>query len=181
MTATASTIASLHTLALQGDWDEVLSAWNADPALAMACSRHRAADSGRAFLHAAAQHGNEAACREMIRWGSDAAMTDNDGNDAAALATAAGHSELAALLKRVSATSDSLWAPPTTPTLRPSSGLWHEASERKAESTFNVAYGGGTVTIHAGERYFVDSFERPLIGWHGSYDPPCGMDGDTML
>lgn len=33
----------------------------------------------------------------------------------------------------------------------------------------------------AGSRYFADEFERTLVGWHGTYDPPRGMDGESMM
>jgi len=44
-----------------------------------------------------------------------------------------------------------------------------------------VGYGGGVVKIPKGSRYFVDSFGRTLVGWHGSYDPPSGMGGEPMV
>jgi hypothetical protein len=44
-----------------------------------------------------------------------------------------------------------------------------------------VAYAGGVAAIPEGSRYFVDSFERTLVGWHDTYDPPCGMDGESMI
>jgi hypothetical protein len=40
---------------------------------------------------------------------------------------------------------------------------------------------GGVVKIPSGARYFADSFERVLVGWHGSYDPPVGMDCELMV
>lgn len=75
----------------------------------------------------------------------------------------------------------SLWAPPTDPALLPSSCLWTEASERRAQAPMRVAYAGGVVKIAEGARYFVDRSERVLVGWHGTFDPPCGMDGESML
>lgn len=63
----------------------------------------------------------------------------------------------------------------------PSSSLWEDAEEREAAELRRVAYGGGVVTIPVGARYYVDSFERTLVGWHGTYDPPCGMDGESMV
>jgi hypothetical protein len=44
-----------------------------------------------------------------------------------------------------------------------------------------VVYGGGIVRIPAGSRYFVDSFEPTLVGWYGIFDPPHGMDGESIL
>ena len=44
-----------------------------------------------------------------------------------------------------------------------------------------VAYAGGVITIRQGSRHFVDSFDRTLIGWHGTYDPPSGMDDAALL
>ncbi len=38
-----------------------------------------------------------------------------------------------------------------------------------------LVYGGVVITIPAGSRYHVDSFERVLIGFHGTYDPPSDM------
>lgn len=76
---------------------------------------------------------------------------------------------------------DSLWAPPKDISLYPSSHLWDEASERRSSETMCVAYGGGVVSIPKAARRFVDSFERTLIGWHGTYDPLCGMDGESMV
>ena len=65
--------------------------------------------------------------------------------------------------------------------LAKSSSAWSEAIERGAARELSVAYGGGIVTVPRGARYFVDAFERTLVGWHGSYDPPSGMDGASML
>jgi hypothetical protein len=44
-----------------------------------------------------------------------------------------------------------------------------------------VAYAGCVVTIPQGSTYYVDSFGRVLIGWSGSHNPPCGMDGESMV
>lgn len=65
--------------------------------------------------------------------------------------------------------------------LLPSSQLWEGAQERRAAEAMRVTYGGGVVDIQKGARYFVDSFEHVLVGWHGSYDPPCGIDGESMF
>ena len=178
----ASTIAQLHALADAGEWRSVLAAWERDVVLAQACSRFRCPKTGQRFLHAAARHGNEAACRELVRLGANVgAQTSVGGPCAADIAEAAGHPALAALLRRATEEEGSLWEPPASTALWPSSHFWNEATEREAESAFSVACGGGVVNIPAGTRYFVDAFGRTLVGWHGTFDPPCGMDGDSML
>jgi hypothetical protein len=44
-----------------------------------------------------------------------------------------------------------------------------------------VAYGGAVISIPKGAVYYADSFGRVLIGWHGTYSPPRGMDGEPMV
>lgn len=178
----APTIEQLHALADAGDWRPVLAAWERDVVLAQACSRFRCPKTGQRFLHAAARHGNEAACRELLRLGANAgARASVGGQSAVDTAKAAGHPSLAALLTRATEEDGSLWEPPASAALWPSSHLWSEATEREAANAFSVAYGGGVVNIPAGARYFVDALGRTLVGWHGTFNPPCGMDGETMF
>lgn len=35
--------------------------------------------------------------------------------------------------------------------------------------------------IRAGDRYFLDDEGGVLIGWHGTYNPPCDMGGDSCI
>ena len=58
---------------------------------------------------------------------------------------------------------------------------WQEASPRVCSRGFIVPYAGGIVRIAAGARYFVDSQGGVLVGWHGSTDPPVGMDGSVLI
>lgn len=176
------TIEQVYALANAGDWQRVLAAWEQDVGFAQLCSRFRCPKTGRSFLHAAARYGNETACRELVRLGADAGGRSSMGDQSAAeIAETSGHPVLSQLLKHATEKEGSLWEPPSSVGLWPSSHLWREATERRAERAFSVAYGGGVVNIPAGSRYFVDSFGRTLVGWHGTFDPPCGMDGDTML
>lgn len=46
--------------------------------------------------------------------------------------------------------------------------------KHQAEQNIIVDYGGSTVTILKGENYFTYQ-GKVAIGWHGSYNPPCGM------
>ncbi len=174
-------LAQTYVQAKIGHWDRVLSEWRDIPLIAYRCSRYQKESSGWTFLHQAAYFGHEIACRELIRLGSSVRRLSLDGKTAADVAQEKGHTALAALLLRAFQDEESLWASPTDPDLRPSSNRWDEAIEHRATEVMLVAYAGGVVKIPANARYFVDSFERVLIGWHGTYDPPCGMDEESML
>jgi uncharacterized protein len=164
-----------------GAWEQVLSGWLNTPCLARECSRYQKSSSGWTFLHQAAYFGHEAACRELIRLGAAVETLSRERLSAADVADERKCTALAALLRRASYSSKSLWATPKDPNLLPSSNLWEEAAERRTSDALCVAYASGVVSIAAGSRYFVDSFERTLIGWHGTYDPPCGMDGEPLI
>ena len=174
-------IDQLYESAKAGRWDAVLSEWRKTPVLARRCSRYRKPTSGWSFLHQAAYFGNENACRELIGLGAAVGVLSVDGKSAAMVADEKGHREISALLLRADEDQDSLWVSPRDPDIGPSSSLWAEAVEMRASSDALIAYAGGIVRIPAGGRYFVDSFGRTLVGWHGTYDPPCGMDGESML
>ena len=167
--------------AKRGGWEQVLSTWRQAPHLAQECSRFQKPSSGWTFLHQAAYFGHEAACRELIRLGAAVGTLSREQQSAADVAEERKYPALAALLRRASHGAESLWTAPKDPNLLPSSNLWSEAAERRASEAMCVAYGGGVVKIPAGSRYFLDSFERTLVGWHGTYDPPCGMDGEPMV
>jgi hypothetical protein len=174
-----NTVEQLYELAKRGSWPDVRARWTQDESLALRCSRFVRSTSGWTFLHQAAWFGVEPACRDLIRLGA-AAAPGKDGRTPSQVATAQGNLAIAALLDDA-ARVDSLWEPPRDPGWYPSSPRWSEATERHAARTMTVAYGGGGVQIEAGRRYHVDSFERTLVGWHGTFDPPRGMDGQSML
>ena len=69
----------------------------------------------------------------------------------------------------------------TEPNLMPSSNLWDEAEQKIAATELKAQYGGGVAIIRPGERYFTDSAGRVLVGWHGTTNPPSGMDGYSMI
>jgi len=69
----------------------------------------------------------------------------------------------------------------SNPDLLPSSNLWEEAELHTATKPMEVQYGGGVAKIRPADRYFTDKAGRVLVGWHGTTNPPCGMDGYSMI
>lgn len=63
----------------------------------------------------------------------------------------------------------------------PSSSRFGEATSVKADHDLEVDYAGGVVRIRRGDTYYVDKAGAVLVGWHGTYSPPCGMDGEPMV
>jgi hypothetical protein len=155
--------------------------WSDSPILLNRCSRFVSAGSLWTFLHQASYFGNEPACRMLISRGASVTAAAHDGKTPPAVAEEKGHAALGALLRRATASDTKLWAAPVDPEVQPSSNLWAEAVPRVAPVEQYVAYGGGLVCISPGSRHYVDSFGRVLVGWHGTFDPPCGMDGESML
>jgi hypothetical protein len=174
-------IVDAYEHAKRGDWDRVLSEWREVPLLARRCSRYQREPSGWTFLHQAAYFGNEAACRELIRLGASVGQLSLKGKTAEDISREKGHLAVASVLRRALLDRESLWKTAVDPDLRPSSNLWHEAVECQASEALLILYAGGIFKIPNGARHFVDSFGRILIGWHGTYDPPCGMDGESMI
>ena len=174
-------IERLYEEAKRGDWEKVLSSWQQAPHVAQACSRYQRPSSGWTFLHQAAYFGHEAACRVLIRLGAAVDTLSLEKQSAADIAEERKYSDLASLLQKASRVAESLWIAPKDPNLLPSSNLWREAVECRASEEMSVAYGGDVVKIPEGARYFVDSFERTLVGWHGTYSPPCGMNDEPMV
>lgn len=175
-------VEKLYALAKGGHWDEVLSNFEREVRLAGICSRYCRPSSRWTFLHQAAYFGREEAARALIRLGGSLSVQSAKGETPADVAHARGHAALSHMMRSAARGGASrLWEPSPDPELLPSSYACEEAVERRATGVMRVAYGGGVVTIPAGSRYFVDSFGRVLVGWHGSYDPPSGMDGDPGL
>jgi hypothetical protein len=164
-----------------GHWEKLINEWKISTVLAKRCSRFQKNGSGWTFLHQAAYFGCEPACRLLIRLGVPVAALTHDKRTAADIAAQKGYNSLAELLRRANIGNDCLWDTPCDPDVLPSSNHWNEAKEVIATSEMFVAYGGGVVRISKGSRHFIDDMNRILVGWHGTYDPPSGMDGESML
>lgn len=181
MSELESLIENAYATAKTGDWDRLLSEWDHSPVLAKRCSRYIKSGSSWTFLHQAAYHGHALACRSLIRLGASTEAHSHDSLTPADVAAQRGYHELAAFIRNASTGKDTLWEPPIDPDVLPSSNRWSEATESRADTELFVAYGGGLVRIPKGATYFVDSLSRVLVGWHGTFNPPCGMDGESML
>jgi hypothetical protein len=181
MSELRSIIEKAYQTAKSGEWDSLLSEWEQSIVLAKRCSRYSKPGSSWSFLHQAAYFGNEQACRALIGLGASIEAQTSDSLTAAEVAAKKGHHELAAFLWNASVGRHTLWETPIDPDVLPSSNRWSDATEASARTELFVAYGGGLVRIPEGSPYFKDSLERVLIGWHGTFNPPCGMDGESML
>lgn len=117
----------------------------------------------------------------VLRLGASLSATSKERATACEVAGRGGHAALEALMRRAAVGATGLWEPSSAADLLPSSSAWAERAERRAWRELRVGYGGGCVVIPAGGRHHVDSFERILVGWHGTYDPPTSMDGETMF
>lgn len=171
----------LYAKAKSGRWDEVWLALAGERELAAACSRYAKPSSGWTFLHQAAYAGHEASVRALLRLGASLSAKSKTNETPCEVARNRGHGSLEALMRKAEAGAAGLWEPSSDAGLLPSSRAWGERTERRACRELRVGYGGGVVVIPVGARYYVDAFERILVGWHGTYDPPAGMDGDSTL
>lgn len=174
-------VENAYAQARRGSWDAVVDSWLRDRALLVACSRYRRPGSLWTFLHQAGHFGQEPAIRMLIVVGASTTAVGADGATPAQAARRRGHACIADLLEHAAEGADSIWAAPEDPALLPSSHLWGEARERTAREDMAVAYGGGRAVILAGRCYYADSFDRALIGWHGTYDLPLDMGGYTLI
>jgi hypothetical protein len=182
-------VEALYTVAKSGNWEGIWIALAGEQELAAACSRYAKPSSGWTFLHQAAYFGNESAARVLIGLGAEVDPRD-DGQSAPAakapptaseVARGRGHHPLADLLVRAVHGGRGLWRPPTRADLLPSSSAWSEHVERRSWRELRVGYGGSCVVVPAGHPHFVDSFGRVLVGWHGTFDPPSNMNGDSLF
>lgn len=172
---------ALYGMAKAGHWTKLLAALAGERELAAACSRYVRPASKWTFLHQAAYFGHEDAARALIRLGASTTSRSKDRKTPADVAAERGHLELSRLLTAAATVAHSGWEAPADPTLLPSSCAWSEGTRRKAIRELRVGYSGSIVTIPPRATYYVDAFERILIGFHGTYDPPSGMDGESMV
>ena len=174
-------IEEAYELAKAGRWKLLLNLWADSPVLANRCSRYANAGSKWTFLHQAAYFGHQEACRALIARGASVDALTRDARTPADVAAEKGHQEVEHLLRRASLGRDSSWQPSPDPDVLPGSSCWEEGVEAVASVELYVAYGGSIVRIPKGSMYYTDSFQRILIGFHGSFDPPSDMGGYSLI
>ncbi|KXS19502.1 hypothetical protein M427DRAFT_52930 [Gonapodya prolifera JEL478] len=172
---------SLYFKAKDGLWDELKSIFVADPASGRAAVRFVKPSSGWTMLHQAAWWGSEDGVRLCVANGAQLTLASKDNRETPLqVAKSRGHLHIVALLERAVTGTGSLWMPLEDPTIWPSSCSWDEARLVDVDADMVVAYAGGRVEIPKGAKRYADSFGRTLVGWHGTWDPPLGMDGERM-
>lgn len=172
-------IESTYHQCASGNWDNVLATFDKNPSYGAEVCRFVNDDSQWTVLHHACNQGNITAVSRALGLGANHASQDRAGKTPLDIAQERGHAECADFL--IENSMNSVWRPSPDPTLWPSSSKWDEAQLRTCTHPMSVGYGGGQVQIRTGSRYYVDNLNRVLIGWHGTYSPPCGMDGSPMV
>lgn len=181
MTELLHLVEDAYKMAKSGRWEQLLEDWKKSSVLAKRCSRYQKPGSRWTFLHQAAYFGCEEACRFLISHGASIKSVTHDSQSADAIADGRGHHALAEFLRRATTGEDTLWDPSMDPDVLPGSNHWDEAKVAIAPSDLYVSYAGGLVKVPMGSTYYVDHLMRILVGWHGTFDPPCGMDGESMI
>merc|ERR1712137_177587 len=171
---------SYYEMAKMGRWKGVLDALREEKLESRMMSRYARKTSGWTMLHQAAYWGDEDAVRALIINGASPFTKTNDKQTPADVAEAHNHTQVSSLLRQAMDTHSN-WHPSPDPNTWPASSKWDQAEKKRANQPMVVSYAGGRVHIPKGSSYFADSFGRVLIGWHGTYSPPCGMGGESMV
>jgi uncharacterized protein len=171
----------IYRLGKQGRWNFILPMFEINPYLGAVASRYVKETSGWTLLHQAAYFGEFDAVKRLMTLGADPSIKGKDGKTAAEVAMERDHKSLHNFIEN--RTCGGLWEPVRDPRIWPSSNKFRDGKITKkiCESTRIVGYGGGEVVLRPGQTYYVDDLDRVIVGWHGSTDPPCGMDGDPMI
>lgn len=172
----------MKEIAVTGDWGYAIERMEADSSFGRHLAHFREPGSRTTALHYAARHNDMEAAKMLIKHGASmTAQASDSGKRPVDVAKESGHNSLASLLYEAQSFGNGNWSPPEDPSLSASSCHWAAGVAASCAEDIRVAYAGGTVTIPAGKKYFADPCGRPLVGWHGTYNPPLGMDGDSVF
>eukprot|EP01113_Clastostelium_recurvatum_P026618 TRINITY_DN3194_c0_g2_i1.p1 TRINITY_DN3194_c0_g2~~TRINITY_DN3194_c0_g2_i1.p1 ORF type:complete len:187 (+),score=31.55 TRINITY_DN3194_c0_g2_i1:30-563(+) len=170
----------LYQTGKMGEWAKVMDAFKRDPSIGLQTARYVSPGSGWTLFHQAAYWGNKEAVDMIFRYGGDPAIESiNTKQIASKVASERGHGELAEYIE--SHTNGAVWKPVKDKLYMASSSKWSSSNKRKALFDMTVGYGGGEVYIEKDQEYYADDIGRVLVGWHGTWNPPRGMDGESMV
>jgi uncharacterized protein len=172
-------------LALSGRWDDFCAQCRREPSACATAVRRDKSPGGEYILHLAAAAGRDDSASLCVRYGADVNAPDSTGSLASETAARHGFVDLARRLEGAALSSSWRWdvkmpAFPD-PAVFPASNRWREARAVRAAFPRSFSYAGGEARIARGGVYYADSWGRGIVGWHGSTDPPCGMDGEPMI
>ncbi len=170
---------ALYQLAKAGKWEDVLGTFAMQgPYFARLAARYVKPSSGWTLLHQAAYWGHESAARQLIGHGSSGTVRGiHDGKTPKDVA----ESKAAYFVRILEDVEVGNWVPMPDATLVAASSRWGGATPQRAAHPMKVMYGGTRVSIERGQQYWEDAYGRVVIGWHGTFDPPCDMDGMSMV
>jgi len=168
----------LFEQAKKSEWKTIEETFKRNPKFGGEAVRYVDRRTGWTLLHEAVCLRSEEGIGLCLRYGADPTKKTND--DKLIIDFVEDDPKL---VQRLAAAviHDKNWSPVANPNLMAASNRYSEAVSKVAESTMKVAYAGGVVTILAGCNYYADAWGRVLIGWHGSFNPPRGMGGESML
>ncbi len=162
-----------------GLWNPVLFFCRHDPNSTAKACRYKAKSNGWTLLHYASYSGNMEAMKLLMQFGSNPLLLSSNNMSSMDIAKQRKKSDAVLFLERY--TMKSVWIPHDDPQVRPSSCHWAEAIPKICSQPFLVGYAGKKVKVKQGDRYYVDSLGRTLVGWHGTYSPPLGMADESMV
>lgn len=176
----ARSVEEIYELGKNGNFQRIEIEFENNLGLAGKAVRYVQPISGWTLLHQAAYWGDELGIRLCLIFGGSLEVMSIDGQTPIDVAISKGNHHLGEILRM--AVMKACWRPVTeNSSLRASSCVWGEATPCTAQINMTVGYGGRVISIPKGGNYYSDSWGRVLVGWHGSYDPPYGMDGVPMV
>lgn len=170
-----------YQAAKNGDWDGIMRAMSTNNhANAGTIARVTNRSSGYGMLHQAAYYNNRVAARELIKHGAIIDLRAKDGKSPIDVARERGFVALGDYLLEALRHA---WRVSPNPMTQASSNCYKKPIEKVNDGaqSFFVGYQGGIIEIVPGARYYEDEWGRVLVGWHGTTNPPRGMDGQSMF
>jgi hypothetical protein len=182
-----------YAVVREGSWDEIMVEWENQSNFWFSemCAKYKKPTSEWTFLHQAAFFGHRRACITLLRNKAKVDAIGRDGSSPINAAINRGHHELAEFLNFYSLFNRTNGIDASIPTVLLRDPLVIaccgdydarlKARPSKASQDMFVAYGGTLVFVPKNSNIYVDSSGRVVIGFHGTFDPPRGMDGLSLF